>query len=271
MVSLIVYLGLLGLGRSTAVLIPRKDQTLEKMVEGYRLSPTTPTYGEYYQLCSDVPHREEPNPGWCSSFLVDSKILVTAAHCIPEGCDAFHYVFNFRKSGSSINTTFAENDVYACKRIIAQNSDEDWAILEMDRAVNQVPLPLRNSGEPEIGTPITVLGYPHGLPLKIREGGKVVPNDYAEEKTFLEAQLNTHGGDSGAAAINSRTGEVEGIVAVGFYEFEDWENDRKTGERCRRPRKHDPLNHQPTWVVRASKFRSELPSFHSKLSKSSTP
>jgi hypothetical protein len=77
---------------------------------------------------------------------------------------------------------------------------------------------------------VTMLGHPTGLPIKITTNGKIK----GLEKNRYVSNLDAFGGNSGPAVIDSKTGEVIGILAAGQ---EDYVPDLK--DYCARPKKSE--------------------------------
>ena len=76
-------------------------------------------------------------------------------------------------------------------------------------------------GKPALGTQLTVVGYPVGLPVVISDGATV----QRHRPTFFSADLDTYQGNSGSPVFNSerlRAGELfaEGILVRGEDDFE---------------------------------------------------
>lgn len=91
------------------------------------------------------------------------------------------------------------------------NNPMDYMIFQLDRPVPGVtPLPLRRSGQPLVGDPLIVPGFPHTMPLKIIGGGsiqRVGPFGIGIGDIWGGA------GSSGSPAFNTRAQLVETIVA----------------------------------------------------------
>jgi hypothetical protein len=150
---------------------------------------------------------------------------------------------------------FGADSVYSCREIVASDKEEDWALIRMDRATSgRAFFHVRAEGEPALGTTVTLLGYPRGIPLKIGEG-KVVANVHSDEKIYFEADLDAFGGNSGGPVVNAKTLELEGILEVAFGEFESPEVNPATGKPCLRPRHFkNPDEATPVWLLRAPRF-----------------
>lgn len=182
----------------------------------------TEPYGQGLGLCSDEPFYSEETAAYCSGFLVAPDIVVTAGHCLPNiaACTSTKFVFNFRiESEGQMPRVLPSDQVYDCKELIytiREPQGEDFAIARLNREVNgHKSLSYRTEGKPEIGAPLTVMGYPAGLPLKIAGGAAV----RSVQDRFLVANTDTYGGNSGSAVFSDVTGKVEGILVRGDADY----------------------------------------------------
>jgi subtilisin-like proprotein convertase family protein len=214
---------LVELARSTAALVMSGTLTpASGQPDAMRLPAKT--FGEAYGLCADEPFKQQPNPAFCSGFLVAENILVTAGHCIETQteCSTTSFIFGFSYESQNQDVTLIpKENIYTCKRLVAQSvgssSETDYAVVELDRAVtDREPLNYRTSGTIEKDTQLTVIGHPAGLPTKIAGGASVRSN---EKPAFFVANLDTYGGNSGSAVFNSSSNEVEGILVRGENDF----------------------------------------------------
>jgi hypothetical protein len=145
-------------------------------------------------ICPDERFIEQVSLGNCSGFLVDSKTLVTAGHCMlnQKECSDNKWVFGFKEG----TTELTPAQVYSCKKIISQKyvySDKevnDYAVIELDRDVkNYVPLKTRKFGRVLLGTPLVVIGHPMGLPMKATDGANVSRMNNIEKQTPIKSLL----------------------------------------------------------------------------------
>lgn len=198
--------------------------------------------GDYApDMCTSERFRNQYTLGNCTGFIVGEKTLVTAGHCMfsDTDCETYKWVFNFDDNTEEFKTS----DIYSCKRILDQEfeySDKqvrDFAVIELDRPVKGVkPLKFRKFGRPLLGTDLVVIGHPMGLPMKTADGAEVASLNEKEReqpwlslklrKNYLEANLDTYGGNSGSPVFNKRTGKVEGILIQGYDDFE-WNMDKE--------------------------------------------
>lgn len=209
---------------STAVMILKSDIPAGgkgRRKTGITISgPTLASRG----ICPTERFANQPTVGNCSGFLIDEKTIVTAGHCMtmPEDCSDFKWVFDYKVEVAGVDSvTIQKNNIYNCKRVIKQvlergATQNDYAIIELDRAVTyRNPLKLRETGKVEVGTPLVVIGYPSGLPVKIAGGANV----RAIRDDFFVSNLDTYSGNSGSAVLNATTMEVEGILVRGDTDY----------------------------------------------------
>jgi V8-like Glu-specific endopeptidase len=174
-------------------------------------------------FCSSERFSKQSTAAMCSGFLVGTKYLVTAGHCIrsESDCASYKWVFDYKtKSDDQKLVSVSKNAVYSCKKIISRSLDEatddDYAMIELDRSVtDREPLKVRTTGRISVGEELVVIGHPTGLPTKISDGANV----RALKGTYFVANLDTYGGNSGSAVFNVRTGEVEGILVRGEQDY----------------------------------------------------
>ena len=222
------------------------------------------TYAQWYlladpigtgnPLCSDEPFRDQPNPAWCSGFLVAPDIIATAGHCAcADDCAAMVFVFGFVMLDADTPVlTIDESQIYYCSEIIANRiAAADWALVRLDRPVtDHNPLRVRSEGTIPGGEDLLVIGHPVGLPRKYAGGATVRDNT---EPEYFQANLDTYGGNSGSAVLSANTLQVEGILVRGNPDFvRDGSCDRSNV--C-------PDTGCPYWedVTRATEFAALLP------------
>ena len=223
----------LELARSTAAVVRNSD--LSESTPGVtRLR--TQNFGRIMGLCTEEPFRDQGTVAFCSAFLVGPDRIATAGHCIQSQttCDTTSFVFGFGVTQAGGNPTeLPSEQVYKCRRVITSRVlglGPDYAVVELDRPVtDRAPLRVRTSGVPVPGTPLLVVGHPSGLPTKVAGGAavrSVVGSDY------LNANLDTYGGNSGSAVFNSDTGEIEGILVRGETDFVRTNRGCNVSKRC---------------------------------------
>ncbi len=178
---------------------------------------------EQHGLCEGVRFGEQPTMGSCTGFLVGDDILVTAGHCINEStCPDVAVVFDYGLSSAEdlrldqSLITFPKKDVYTCKQLLGHGYDQenncttDWAVVQLDRAVEgREPLPMSQE-TPERGVNLFAVGHPSGLPTKIA-GNAVVRRHGALTFGY---ELDLFGGNSGSPVLDNQ-GVVRGIHICG--------------------------------------------------------
>jgi hypothetical protein len=179
--------------------------------------------GEQHGLCEGVRFYDQPTMSSCTGFLVSEDLLVTAGHCVNENtCSDMAVVFDYAYSSAEDThldgdlITFPKANVYTCKAVLGHGYDldnnctTDWAVVQLDRAVeNREPLPLATQ-TPERGVNLFALGHPSGLPMKIADNAIVRRHG---DVTF-GYELDLFGGNSGSPVLD-KEGVVRGIHICG--------------------------------------------------------
>lgn len=213
--------------RARAVGLVVERQFLSRTPDGMALTtePLTSSMG----VCSDQTYANEPSVTAGTGFLVAPDLLVTAGHVVDGtgGCDELAIVFDFAYGSADgeieeIRIARDEN-VFFCKSVIAYREEAegaDYAVVRLDRPVTgRTPLTLRTSGQVPEGTPLTIIGHPSGLPMKIAAGDSRV-RKVEKEDGYFRSDLDSFAGNSGSPVFNSETGVVEGILVRGAEDYE---------------------------------------------------
>lgn len=180
------------------------------------------TLGEAQELCAGERFAEQIEPGTCSATLIDDRHLLTAGHCVEtaEDCDGASYpwLFGFAYESAGRLAPRSQDDVYHCTRTVAYRNDDvaDYAVIELDRpVVGHAPARLRASPAlPAIGTPVTLIGHPNGIPMKIAHGGTIRDHLGAD----LVADVDAFSANSGSGVFDD-AGELVGILVSGADDY----------------------------------------------------
>lgn len=220
------------LAASTAGMVSRSSSV--ELEDFTFLAPYT--LEQRFGTCEGEKFADQATPVNCSGFLVAPDLLVTAGHCIntQKDCDGVSWVFDYKvdeKTGEA-SVLIPNKNVYKCKEVVEAKlestlaSKVDYALVRLERVVEgREPLKTRVWGKVALGTDITVIGHPSGLPQKVAGGATVVENS---DPNYFKTNLDTFGGNSGSAVFDDNTGMVEGILVRGAKDYE------KTEEGCLR-------------------------------------
>ena len=215
-------------GMATVALFDFRDLKWDE--DHYQLR--TSHYGNTFGLCEDEPFFDQPTGSFCSGFLFSPEMVVTAGHCIRNhfNCENVRFVFGYSYPDPDFSPDRVDADqVFQCEQILFSQSDAngvDLAVILLDRTAPYEPLQVRQSGVVSEDDHFTVIGYPKGIPGKISHGGELIKNDHPQ---YFVSNVDTYGGSSGSAVINTKTGDVEGVLVRGEKDFVYDKEDR-----CRR-------------------------------------
>jgi hypothetical protein len=115
-------------------------------------------------------------------------------------------------------TTLNAKDVFECKKVIYRRFDlknftEDLAIIELDRKVSKrQPIKL-NFDVPELGTPLTMIGHPLGIPQKFTDDAEILESQ--PSKVSFRHNLETFSVNSGGPIFDALTGDQIGVLVRG--------------------------------------------------------
>jgi hypothetical protein len=198
------------------------------LLEGYTLNEMSElgwlVDGVSAPMCSDELFTTQPAPGFCTGFLVDEDILVTAGHCLQKApCSETEVVFGFQMESVNSLTSLSNDNIFNCAEVIAQeipgknNNYLDYAIIKLDRPTGRPGLPFTPDDHIETQNTVAVLGHPSGLPMKIASDAFVISNNPGDP--FFITNLDTFGSNSGSPVINTETYQVEGILVRGEIDY----------------------------------------------------
>lgn len=173
----------------------------------------------------------QPSFGNCTGFLVDFDIMVTAAHCLPADGDVsklgritlvagLGYQTAEQESTVRLRIPVSAQDIVKIREVLHWGNSnpseealgEDFAIVRLERPLfHLTPLQIETGFQPIEDHPLSILGYPYGLPLKGDLEGRVALSSNQAEPVF-RAFLDTGGGNSGGPVFNNQTQKVVGIL-----------------------------------------------------------
>ena len=190
---------------------------------------TASTLGKAH--CSTVRFADQIAGARCSGFLVAPNVVATAGHCMisQNECDGYKWIFDYKlKNGNDKSYQLAQkSNVFSCKKILAQKLEYigglDYALIQLDRNVEgRTPIVVDFENETIVGTPLYVLGFPSGIPMKYTDSSTI----FEDSPKVFKSHLDIFAGNSGSAVFSAETNKVVGIVSMGTGDW-TW-NDAKT-------------------------------------------
>ena len=231
---------------------PPFAQNLSQAIAGHFLVDSLTKNGNVYSLnsyplgkkhCASVRFADQYTGPRCTGFLVGPNLIATAGHCMnqPNDCQNYLWAFDFqlKSAGDSSYTKIPAEKVFTCKRIVSQKYNAlggiDYTLIELDRKVpNREPVVMDFTGDTSAGTPVYMLGYPSGLPLKYTDGA-LITKDTAE---YFDTDLDVFGGNSGSPVFSAITNHVIGIVSMANSEWTNLPGASCKTEKICRPEDH---------------------------------
>ena len=157
------------------------------------------TLGVEEDLCDDQAFVDQQSVGHCSAVLIDHDLVLTNGSCwgdsetteaiLEQRCTLeAYFAFGFLESESGGRETITNEDLYACRRVLAFANDavtsfydrrHDYVILQLDRpvmdgvALREVATLARDVAPP-IASRTVLMGSYYGTPIKIEDEGYVL-------------------------------------------------------------------------------------------------
>lgn len=179
---------------------------------------------------SEAKYAQEPCYGFGTAYYVGNKYyMLTAGHCVCKKnsnklddirIKATRIVFGFfTESKGDYKTKFKNNEVYEIESVVAyeHSNGPDWALLKLKTKITgRDPLELCFS-RLKFGTPVYMLGFPYGAPLKYAGEAKLLKK---QDPNWFECDLDAFGGNSGSPIFDANTNKVIGILCAGNKDFD---------------------------------------------------
>lgn len=169
-------------------------------------------------FCSDARFSEQQYLARCSSSLIGEDLVLTAGHCMDDDlkswCRDYAVVFDYAKGVG--DEKIRKENVFGCKEIIYRQFkgafDEDLALIRLDRKVPGREIIVVSKTPVIVGDPLTMIGYPLGIPQKIVDDGSVL--QLGPDKYSFRHKLDSFSSNSGGPLFNTR-GEQVGVLVRG--------------------------------------------------------
>jgi V8-like Glu-specific endopeptidase len=155
-------------------------------------------------LCADQRFAEQPSGAICSGILLDAQTVLTASHCVRGlSCERMRFLRGYYYRSEGVLAPLDPSDIYRCKSVLTQQlsataSTErvDYALVELDRAVESrlEAIEVRPRAEAlNADEPVSLVGFPGGVPLKLDRGGVVTDPRQATLDYFITNSDSFHG------------------------------------------------------------------------------
>lgn len=189
------------------------------------ISVETKTLQTGLKFCREENFLDEPIVSSCTAFLVAPNLIMTAGHCIKDkfDCKKNTWVLDYHNSEDNLyidnKITFSKEKTYQCAELISQaeNSKVDYALIRIDRAIEDRPiLKVRKSGKTDSKELLMLFGHPLGMPLMVAD--QIFIRDNSQEYVF-KTNADSFSGNSGSPLIGVKSELVEGILIRGDDDY----------------------------------------------------
>lgn len=165
---------------------------------------------ERRNYCATERFADQVSLSSCSGTLIDDDLILTAEHCLENGCRGLRFVFGFLNAQPGQLRAFSADDVYACRRFVVRDVGNDLGIVQLDRPVAAPRAPaVVASTIPATGSRLTMLGFPLGMPLKASPG--LVKSIFGNA---IRHSCDGNAGNSGSGTFNEQL-QVVGVHTAG--------------------------------------------------------
>lgn len=217
------------LGRELAIALMAPEALRPVAEGGYAVE--APSLGALQSLCAGERFADQTAAASCSGVLVAPGVVVTAGHCLgveaggQPDCRNNVYVRGYAVLDSAAPVIVVEEEVYGCAEVLAlaQSAPDsachvDLAVVGLERAPPVEEPPVLRDVPVEAEEPVTVIGYPAGLPVKVDAGARVVDPRPSRGDSFTLSS-DTFAVSSGSGVFD-RAGALVGVFARGRRDYD---------------------------------------------------
>jgi hypothetical protein len=177
-------------------------------------------------LCSNELLAMDYAAAFCSGFLVDRDLVMTASHCFLENFSStIRFVFGFvNEKAKEPRLTFDPDDIRQARLVYRSNpcddDDPDIAVYQLTQPVTH-RVPILTTEAVNQGDELYMLGCPLGVSIRYSSNAKVLDNTPA---TYFVANLDGYNRNSGSPVFRADHRvvgmHVEGEKAL--YKTKQW-------------------------------------------------
>jgi len=217
---------------SSVAVIIEKDM-MHQLTDSIFQLDISSSLGNLYNLCPGEAFRDQPVIGIGTSFIIDEKSMITAAHVFTRPLKNYVIVFGFEMVNKvgAYEAFINIKDIYYPQFVINELVDLDVKVFSVDRSFDRPILKWSKSSLVSNNASVYMIGHPVGLPKKVALNASMKNNiNY----NFFYTSLDAFQGNSGSPVFRFETNEVIGILVSGELDFK-WNGSCNASTLCSIP------------------------------------
>ncbi|MEH6538279.1 MAG: serine protease [Psychroserpens sp.] len=206
------------LEKNKSVAIVVEKEKLSKINEQFYQLDISTSLANFYNLCTNVPFKNQPVIGVGTAFITSRNQMTTAKHVFQRNLENYAIVFGYEllNKNGIVEAIVNKKNVYEPISKVYNNDYYDVTIIELDRPVNRPILAWENSKLLEDSTEVYMIGHPSGIPKKIALNAGIIDNSNSQ---YFHTTLDSFQGNSGSPVFNRQTHNVIGILVSGELDY----------------------------------------------------
>lgn len=202
--------------KSVAIIVEKEKLSLINE-QFYQIDIST-SLENFYNLCGNVPFKNQPVVGVGTAFISGSNQMTTAKHVFQRNLEHYVIVFGFEllNKNGIVEAIVHKKNVYTPISKVYNNDYYDVTTVALDRELNRPVLTWENSKLLDDRTEVYMIGHPSGIPKKIALNAGILDNSNSH---YFYTTLDSFQGNSGSPVFNRQTHNVIGILVSGELDY----------------------------------------------------
>lgn len=206
---------ILNISSSVGVIIEKEK--VNKISKEYFQIDIQNKLGANFNLCENVPFKDQPVVGNGTAFLIKGNRLISANHVFERAINNYVIVFNFEMiNDKTVNNIIHESNVFSLNKVLFKDEEIDVIIFNTNREIKKESLETQRSKGLKKYHKVYSVGYPTGIPKKISVNAEILDNN---NLYYFYTSLDAFQGNSGSPVFDLETNKVIGVLVSGQKDF----------------------------------------------------